>query len=71
MSAGKARHLSRRAGVRRSIPSNISIPKFMTTVEIAQAIEEKNRRPKRTWANIIADVLCRSRSLDDPTVAKQ
>lgn len=71
MSAGRARHLSRRIGVRRTIPSSVFIPKFMTTSEIAQAIEEKAKLPKRTWTNIIADILYRSRSLDDSISPKQ
>ena len=71
MSAGKARHLSRRAGVRKTIPNSVFLPKFMSTVEIARVIEEKNKRPSRTWANIIADVLYRSSMLNDATSPKQ
>jgi hypothetical protein len=55
--AGRARHLSRRSGVRSGIPSNIALPKFLTPPEIKMITELKDRYPDKEWEEIVDTVI--------------
>lgn len=66
--AGRARHLSRRNGVRSGIPSNIALPKFLTPPEIKQITELKSRYPERDWEEVVDNVI--KGSQENPDGAK-
>ena len=55
--AGRARHLSRRSGVRSGIPSNIALPKFLTPPEIKLITEIKQNDPDLDWETIVESVI--------------
>lgn len=57
MEPGKARHLSRRLGVRLGIPGNIALPKFLTPPEIKKIAELKSQFPNRSWDDVIFEVV--------------
>ena len=66
MNSGRARHLTRRAGVRAGIPANISLPKFMTPSEIQLAIKEKEENPELSWDQAITRVIVLSTYTSSP-----
>ncbi len=57
MTSGKARHLSRRSGVRKGIPDCVPLPKFISPAEIRTVLLIKERNPNRSWEDIIAEVI--------------
>lgn len=57
MNLGKARHLSRRNGVRLSIPEHVALPKFMTPGEIKKVAELKKQRPNTPWEELVDEVI--------------
>lgn len=67
--SGRARHLSRRSGVRSGIPSNIALPKFLTPPEIKRITELKETCPDRDWEEIVDSVIDGSTERTDGTTA--
>lgn len=57
MNVGKARHLSRRTGVRLGIPEHVALPKFMTPGEIKMVAELKLTYPNKPWEEIVDEVI--------------
>lgn len=64
MNLGKARHLSRRSGVRSGIPEHVALPKFMTPNEIRVVVELKQRQPDRPWEDLV-DAVINTTELND------